>query len=167
MKIIVPKEYKNKCIFSSCKKYRYYLERSFKENPKSFLVFIMLNPSTADEKTNDPTVLRCQNHALNKKFDGFIVLNLFAFRSTEPKNLKTTKNPVGILNDKTILKTLKNNKNIICAWGNHGSFLNRSEEIKNIFKEKKIKTKAFEITKLGEPKHPLYISYGKKLINFV
>jgi hypothetical protein len=115
MKIKVPEGFKSSCVFSPCLQYRYILKREFKKDAKRFLVFIMLNPSTADESSNDPTVLRCQNHALNRDFDGFIVLNIFAFRSTDPKNMTKQKDPVGKDNDKHILKVLKKHKDIICA----------------------------------------------------
>lgn len=166
MNIKVPENYKNHCIFSEDRKYRYYLRREFKKNPKKFLAFIMLNPSTANEKYNDPTVERCQNHAINKKYDGMIVLNIFAYRTTNPKKLLEIKNPVGEKNNETIIKTINKHKNIICAWGNHGKILKRSNEIKKILKKHKIKTYTFQITKKGEPKHPLYIPYNKELEQF-
>jgi len=163
MNIKIPTNYENKCEFSPDQKYRYYLQRNFKKNAKNLLVFIMLNPSTANEQYNDPTVERCQNHALNKNYDGMIILNIFAYRTTNPKQLLQTKNPIGEKNNQTIINTIKKHQNIICAWGNHGKILNRSNEIKKILKKHRKKTQAFEITKQNEPKHPLYIPYNKKL----
>lgn len=166
MNIKVPEQYRNHCTFSEDKKYRYYLKREFKPNAKKFLVFIMLNPSTANEEYNDPTVERCQNHAINKNYEGMIVLNIFAYRTTDPKKLLEIKNPIGEKNNETIIETIKKHKDIICAWGNHGKILERSEEVKKILKENRARTQAFQITKVGEPKHPLYVSYNKELQEF-
>ena len=88
--------------FSPCRRYRYCLSRVW--NPKlPSVMFVGLNPSTADEQEDDPTVRRCIGFARNWNFGGLILVNLFAYRSTDPADLLRVDDPVGPGNDKHIL----------------------------------------------------------------
>lgn len=165
MKIEVPKEFNSKAIFSKCGYYRYFLKRDFIKKPKNILVYIMLNPSIADEKFNDPSVERCQRRAIGLGYDSFIILNIFSYISTDPKNLLKVKDPIGLENNKYIIDTIKKNKKIICAWGNNGKILDRGDFIIELLKKHKIKPKCFGVTISKQPKHPLYIAYSQKLLN--
>ena len=115
--------YKNATI-SDCQKYRYALSRTWDCKERAVL-FIALNPSTADEKNDDPTIRRCIDYAKNWGYGILLVVNLFAYRTTNPEKLRYVKNPVGNDNDQHIIKLSKKANLIVAAWGNKGSLFNR------------------------------------------
>jgi len=139
---------------SNCGKYRYWLNRTWDE-AKPTCVFVMLNPSVADAKNDDPTIRRCIKIAEKNNCGSLEVVNLFAYRATDRSELRKVKNPIGKQNDEWILKIVKNGKPVILAWGNDGKFLNRGDEIRKLFKNNGIKTEYLKLTKLSEPCHPL------------
>ena len=104
--------------FSPCRRWRYALWRFWA--PQPLLHFIMLNPSTADENANDPTVERCERRAHDWGYGGVIVTNVFAWRSTDPRGLHDTEDPVGPENDAVIPRAALAARDTICAWGVHG-----------------------------------------------
>ena len=108
---------KREAIISKCGKYRYSLVREWNKN-KGKVLFIMLNPSTADDKEDDKTIIRCINFAKDWGYGGLMVGNLFAYRTTYPKELFKTKNPEGKDNLKRIKQMIKDADLVICAWGN-------------------------------------------------
>ena len=126
------------------------------------LNFIMLNPSTADTHTLDPTVTRCLNRAKTIGFNILVVTNLFALRATDPKQLYENKNPIGEENDATLLKIAKNSDMVIVGWGLHGKLLGRAKYVENLLIDNGIDLYALDITKAGFPKHPLYVSYTRQ-----
>ena len=102
--------------FSDCEKFRYMLTRVWdSDGPRA--LFIMLNPSTADEIRNDPTVERCERRARALGFGAFRVCNIFAFRATDPKDMRAADDPVGPENDMAILDGCRWADAIICALG--------------------------------------------------
>lgn len=148
--------------FSECRRYRYRLWRYW-DRSKPPLCFLMLNPSTADDLSNDPTVERCQRRALAMGYGGLEVVNIFAFRSTDPSALYTLDDPVGPENDRAILDACQLAGMVICAWGNHGRELNgRSAIVRAMLEEAGIAPFALAVNSSGEPKHPLYVSYEKE-----
>lgn len=143
--------------FSNCGRYRYKLWRKFDEGSGTVL-FIMLNPSTADELKNDPTVERCERRARGMKYAQMVVCNIFALRSTSPKALtKKGSEPIGEDNDRVILKEAKRADLVICAWGTHGKILKRGKYVHNMLLENEIELYVLMMNKSGDPKHPLYI----------
>lgn len=143
---------KSLAIFSDDEKHRYVLRRVWDES-KGRAMFIGLNPSTADEIKNDPTVARMISFSKAWGFGEICVCNLFAFRATMPPDMKNADDPVGVENDSYIMKEIGNSDKVIACWGNHGKFLGRSSElIKNLgdFEH-------FGLTKGGEPRHVLYL----------
>lgn len=122
----------------------------------------MLNPSTADEKTNDPTVERCQRRAMKLGFGGLIVVNIFAYRSTDPEELYTVDNPIGQDNLQAISNAATATEMFVCGWGKHGKLENRGNEVIQILKSFKVIPYALKINKDGTPAHPLYIGYKVK-----
>lgn len=145
--------------FSPCRRYRYTLGRIW--NPqKPSLVFCMLNPSTADETQNDPTVERCQRRADRMGFGGVTVLNLFALRSTDPAGLYEIDDPVGPENDQSILDVCLRAPMVICAWGKHGHHMGRAETVLHKLRAEAIPLFALATNKDGSPKHPLYVRNG-------
>lgn len=160
--------------FSDCGAYRYLLWRSWNEKLPG-CTFIMLNPSTANEFENDRTVAKCIKFAIKWGFGKLYVVNLFAWRSTDPEAMKLVKEPIGPENDYWIAHACLNAPFVICAWGNDGDFMNRSSEILEYFRVRKdiekdnpilVKTRAYAllINKTGQPAHPLYQPIFKELI---
>ena len=151
-----------KTVFSPCRTYRYTLWRVFKPEG-NFAVFIGLNPSTADEITDDPTIRRCIGFAKKWNFAAVCMLNIFAFRNTNPLVLQTVCDPIGPRNNLWI-ETIANKADlVVAAWGNRGSYLNRSESIKYLIHKQMY---CLGLTKSGQPKHPLYIAGDMPLIKY-
>ncbi|MDE0591105.1 DUF1643 domain-containing protein [Halocynthiibacter sp. C4] len=144
-------------VYSDCEKYRYSLTRVWDESGKRAF-FIMLNPSTATEVQNDPTVERCERRARALGFGGFRVANIFAWRDTDPRKMRAAADPVGPENDAAILEGCAWADTIICAWGTHGAHLNRGEAVAKLLQGQTLYH--LGLSKAGHPKHPLYISYS-------
>ena len=149
-------------IFSEDRLYRYMLTRKWASHGK-IISFICLNPSTADEKINDPTVIRCINFAKSWGASNLIIGNLFAFRSTDPDQLKITNDPIGPENDSWLDKIVCQSDMVIAAWGNKGDLKNRSNTVKSLFRNK---LHTLRLTKHGLPCHPLYLPGNLKPIPF-
>ena len=148
---------------STCKRYRYSLWRDWKDGDRCN--FIMLNPSTADATLNDPTVERCQRRAHQWGYGGLVVSNLFALRSTDPKALLENEDPIGRGdNDLAILSAALASRLVVCAWGNHGSILDRSTKVRDMLVKARIPLYYLKLAKAGEPCHPLYLPYSLKPI---
>lgn len=143
---------------STCKKYRYSLWRSWAFPKRSkYCCFIMLNPSTADGKKDDPTIRRCINLSKKWGYSGLFVVNLFAYRSTDSNKLKKVRDPVGNVNDIVILTVARDAGIVVCAWGNKGILNGRDTEVISMLYDNKIKTYALSVTKDGNPNHPLHL----------
>lgn len=142
--------------------YRYSLSIELEEtlHPRT-CVFIMLNPSTADAFQNDPTVTRCIRYAREWGFEELAVLNLFAYRSTDPRKLNQAPDPVGPLNDMHFRSILRGNSTgapfVVCAWGTLGGIKNRDVEVMKLLEDESITPHALRVTKSGYPSHPLYL----------
>ncbi|MGB0903605.1 MAG: DUF1643 domain-containing protein, partial [Mangrovicoccus sp.] len=115
-------------VYSPCELYRYTLTRVWDPaGRKAF--FVMLNPSTATEVQNDPTVERCERRARALGFGGFRVANIFAWRDTDPKKMRAAADPVGPENDAAIMAGCGWADQVICAWGAHGDHLDRGRAV--------------------------------------
>lgn len=144
--------------FSRCRRYRYLLWRDW-DPSRHKLAFCMLNPSTADEVANDPTVARCEVRARRLGFGGLIVINAYAWRSTDPDVLPTVEDPVGPDNDAVIANVAANANMLICGWGKHATHLNRGRRVLEIIRAAGARPMALKLNKDGSPQHPLYIGY--------
>lgn len=146
------------CVFSKGRIHRYTLERVWSEINHTRVAFIGLNPSTADELQDDPTVRRCIRYAKKWGFGGMIMLNIFGLRSTDPKALYRHTEPIGGHNDFYILKTVdrKDVRLVVACWGNHGAYLSRGWSVRRMV-ERLTQMQCLGKTKFGEPKHPLYL----------
>lgn len=152
---------KSSAQLSLCRTYRYALWRTW-DATKPYVLFICLNPSTADEIDDDPTLLRCIEFARSWGYGGLCMGNLFAFRATQPKDLMKSSNPIGDDNDYWLEQLSKDAGIVVAGWGNHGVFLNRSAEVLRKLKE----VYCLKINKSGEPSHPLYLSKELKPLTF-
>lgn len=119
------------------------------------VAFIMLNPSTADAKEDDPTIRRCMGFARAWGYGGIDVVNLYAYRATNPKELKKAPSPIGPYNDNTVLAIARHADKIVCAWGAHGG--RRGDSILRKLRHEGLTPMCLEKTKKGAPKHPLYL----------
>jgi hypothetical protein len=150
--------------FSPCRKYRYKLWRIW-DDSLPMVAFIGLNPSTADETKNDPTITRCINYAKKWGYGGMYMMNIFAFRATDPNVMKAEKRPIGPENDYHLYDIAKSVESVVCSWGNHGSHADRSEFVTSrLFDDMKLH--CLGTNKSGEPKHPLYLKADLEPIEF-
>lgn len=147
-------------VYSDCEAYRYALTRRWE--PGEGLLYVMLNPSTADEQRNDPTVERCERRARQLGFGAFRVVNLFAFRATDPRALKTASEPVGPDNDAALLAGLEWGDRVLCGWGVHGAYRGRDTEVEALLRGPGCPLWHLGLTQAGAPRHPLYISYARQ-----
>lgn len=151
-------------VYSDCERFRYLLTRVWDESGPRAL-FVMLNPSTATEVQNDPTVERCERRARALGFGAFRVTNIFAFRATDPKNMRAEPDPVGPENDAAILESVRwvgAGGRIICAWGAHGAHMERGAAVERLLRGSGRELFHLGLTKAGDPKHPLYIGYDRQ-----
>jgi len=137
-------------IFSECKKYRYALWRIW-DKSKPYVMFIGLNPSTANSDTDDPTIRRVKKFALDWGYGGVYMMNLFAFITPYPEKLELCDDPVG-KNNRWLNVIHAKCDRIIFAWGS----FKQAEQRANYILER-FKGFALEINKDGSPKHPLYV----------
>lgn len=146
-------------ILSPDRVYRYTLERVWDERPRR-VAFIGLNPSTADETQLDNTLRRCVRFADGWGFGGFVMLNLFAFRSTTPRLLWAVGDPVGKDNNRYIIDTLQRPEVdlIVACWGVHGALLDRCIKVREMIEiGLSYDLHHMGLTKDGHPRHPLYL----------
>ena len=155
--------YKNGAIISRDRSYRYVLWREW-DITKGTCVFIGLNPSTANETEDDPTLRRCVSFAKDWGFGRCVMLNLFAYRATNPDELKTQEKPIGYKNNHHLKVQSADADMVVVAWGNHGSLLNRDKKVLKLLKDMPIK--CFKVTAKGQPVHPLYQAKNTQLIDF-
>lgn len=145
------------CAWSPCRGYRYTLWRIW-SNPASprYVNWLLLNPSTADESEDDPTIRRCIGFTRDWGFDGLCVTNLFAFRATDPAVMKAAGDPVGDDNDYWICVCLGVSELVIAAWGIDGAFQKRDEAIRVLLSAIQKPLHVLKLNKDGSPLHPLY-----------
>jgi hypothetical protein len=141
--------------FSRRRRHRYALWRTW--DVGGLCNFVMLNPSTADETANDPTVARCVAGARRWGFGGVVVTNLFALRSTDPAGLRGVRDPVGPGNDAFIAAAARRARLVVCAWGNRGTYLGRSRDVLALLADLGATPFCLAVTRHGEPAHPLYL----------
>ncbi|SUN81106.1 Uncharacterized protein conserved in bacteria [Streptococcus milleri] len=139
-----------KAIISKDKIYRYKLSRTW-DSTKPTILFIGLNPSIADENIDDPTITRCINFAKDWGYGTLLMANLFAFRSTYPKDIYLIDDPIGKDNDHYLLECVTQSDLIVACWGNNGTYMNREKVIKELVPN----LYCLQKNKNGTPHHPL------------
>ncbi len=140
---------KRDAYFSKCRDYRYSLSRIW-DDTQPYVVFIGLNPSTADDKDDDQTIKRCIKYAQDWGYGGLYMANLFAYRATKPKDMKGSWEPIGKDNDFWLLKLSQGADKVIAAWGNDGDFRNRAKQVLELLPD----MYCLKQNKTGHPAHP-------------
>lgn len=139
--------------FSPCRLYRYSLWRCWGPASGRYVMFVGLNPSTADELLNDPTIRRCIAYARSWGYAGLCMANIFAFRATQPADMKACLDPIGPENDRYLLRLFQLAGVVVAAWGTDGAHLSRGEAVNALLP----KLHCLKRTKDGHPGHPLYL----------
>lgn len=149
-----------RAILSPCNTYRYALHRVWGANPDHYMMVIGLNPSTADALQDDPTIRRCVGFASRLGYEALVMTNLFAYRATDPKQLKQASlqgvDIIGEENDQWLLKLSHHAPLVVAAWGVHGTLAQRDQDIASMIPS----LRALKLTKAGHPAHPLYLPYS-------
>lgn len=149
--------------FSPCRTWRYILGRAWDADlPR--LLFILLNPSTADELHDDPTNRRGIGFARRWGYGSVVFVNLFAYRSPHPRIMKASRSPIGPWNDDCILAEAEEADKIVCGWGTHGAHRRRHQHVVKLLKD--FDLYCLGTTKQGYPKHPLYLPNDQNLMPF-
>jgi len=154
---------------SPCGRYRYRLGRSLPEGDESQLLWIMLNPSTADAQLDDPTIRKCRGFTQRLGFGKFSVGNLFAFRATDPKSLLKVaasdyEGAIGPDNDKHLIEMIQAADAVLFAWGAHGRrFSDRCTAVQQMASKSKAGWLG-DLSKEGCPRHPLMLAYDTKVV---
>jgi hypothetical protein len=158
----------NSAVFSDCGKYRYRLYRRVGRSSRKCL-FIMLNPSTADAFRNDPTICRCITFAQKWGCGVLVVVNLFGFRATSPKEMLDAVDPVGPENHRFVVEAIQEVAGegdraympiagpVVCAWGTKGGFMEQDQTVLGWIRKERVVPMCLRQTKAGHPAHPLYL----------
>jgi hypothetical protein len=140
--------------FSLDGRYRYELTRRWARGPVA--CWVMLNPSTADAVTDDATIRRCTRFTRDWGLSGMVVVNLFAYRTVSPAELKREVAPIGPLNDEAIHDAAVRARVVIAAWGAHGSFMDRANNVHDALNSFLLAPlTCLGMTMDGSPRHPL------------
>ena len=143
-------------VFSACRRWRYLLWRRW-DAARPVANFLMLNPSTADEVKLDPSCTRARRYAERWGFGAVVITNIFAWRATDPEEMKAARDPIGRGNDRAIRRAARESALVVCAWGNHGAHLGRSHAVRDLLEEAGIAPRVLRVNGGGEPAHPLYL----------
>ncbi len=142
-----------------CGVYRYLLWRQWNpEGPR--VTFLMLNPSTADAASNDPTIRRCISFAQSWGYGSLEVVNLFAYRAVSPQALRGATDPVGPENDQYLLQAAARSACMVAAWGDGGHYQDRGRAVTALLITHSYDLSCLGRTQSGCPRHPLYIRKG-------
>jgi hypothetical protein len=141
-------------IFSPCRTWRYELRRTW-QPARPAAMFVGLNPSTADELSDDNTVKRCMTYARRWGYGALIMTNLFGFRATDPRDMKAHPNPIGPENDAHLQFLATEAGIVIAAWGHHGTYRGRAREVLQAGLLGDFRVLA--LTANDQPGHPLYL----------
>lgn len=165
----------SRAVISPCGAYRYSLSRDLGGH-SPFAIFVMLNPSTADAEQDDPTIRRCIGFAKSWGCGKLFVLNLFAIRATDPKNMLSAADPEGPDNWEHFRRRFalgahedpitRDKDVIVCAWGAHGAHRGQDRTVMGWFDGWGITPQCFGMTQGGQPKHPLYLKADAALIPY-
>ncbi|MFJ1993007.1 DUF1643 domain-containing protein [Streptomyces asiaticus] len=146
-------------VMDKSRTYRYLLTRIW-DTSRPVMAVVMLNPSTADHRKNDPTITRLAGeNGFARRFGmgGIAVVNLFALRSTDPRALRDHADPVGPHNDVFIRQTAASGALVVAAWGAGGVLRDRGQQVTVALSRAGVRLTALGVTSTGQPRHPLYL----------
>ena len=146
-------------VYSDCAHYRYSLTRIW-DAGGPHVTFIMLNPSTATEVQNDPTIERCEQRARRLGFGGFCVANIFALRATDPRVMRAAADPEGPDNLAALMQAADQADTLIAAWGVHGAHRDHGPAMARHLRAAGHVLHHLGLTQAGHPRHPLYLPYA-------
>ena len=155
-------------IISDNKEFRYVLWRSWGNDLFSagskMILFIGLNPSTADATQDDPTLRRCIGFARTFEYNALYMVNLFAFRATDPRAMFISPDPVGPRNNAWLQRLALASDVIVACWGSFGGAEARIREVMAMLPDDKLFCLA--VNGDGSPAHPLYLPKTSQLIKY-
>ncbi len=152
-------------VYSDCEAYRYSLTVTWASNGPR-LVYVMLNPSKATELANDPTIERCERRARQLGYRAFRVVNLFALRETSPAKLKAAAEPEGVGNLDHVKEAAQWADAVLAAWGVHGAHRGMGEAVLPLLRGSGTPVRHLGLTKHGHPRHPLYVAYAQRPLDW-
>lgn len=154
-------------LLSECGTYRYRLWRLW-DDLLPVMVWVMLNPSTADAATDDPTLRKCIGFAKARQHGGVILVNLFAYRATDPGMLPKVSDPVGPENDEHIRWAVRAPllATVVAAWGADRFARNRGRHVRTLIRGLGRDLQCLGTSKDGHPRHPLYLPYSTALASW-
>jgi hypothetical protein len=152
-------------VISPCGSYRYVLTRTWDEGLRP-ACFVGLNPSVADATIDDPTIRRMVGFARGWGCGGIRVVNLFAFRATDPKAMRAAADPEGPENDGHLREAAEQCHPVVAAWGAGGGFRARDVFVRQILSHVGVSVMCLGLTKDGYPKHPLYLKTETSLLPY-
>jgi hypothetical protein len=160
-----PDGFPERYLYSSDMAFRYAFGRWWEDvDLATTTVWVLLNPATGDtEKRPRPTLGRCIARSRQLGATGLLIVNLFAFRHTDPRILRFADNPVGPANDEVLRAFTRAAARTVVAWGSHGTLHGRSTEVGPLLSE----PLCLGTTKHGEPRHPLYVPADAELVPWV
>lgn len=156
------------CYISSCGQYRYWLHHCW-NGDKPVLGCCLCNPSKADAKRDDPTVDKITRYAMRWGYGGFVIVNLFAYIATDPRELLEAKDPIGPQNDMNIINQLSQCDGLFVGWGCPGRILQRDRDVLALLaKHKRVpRPYCFSRNHDGSPVHPLYQLDRARLVPYL
>lgn len=165
---LFPDSLSSSAVVSPCERYRYSLDRRWSADATPAVVFVMLNPSTADADADDPTIRRCVGFAKAWGFSALHVVNLFAFRATKPVRLKYADDPIGPENDEHLRRAMDIGTPVVAAWGEKVNANERLRERAKYVRDRLIDHLPSErrrclgvtVSQPFQPRHPLFVPRG-------
>ena len=155
-------------LFSPDRKYRFLLTRRVGPGERA-VNFLMLNPSTADEECNDPTISRCVGFARTWGFAWLLVTNLSPFRAARPRDLLEHGPEPAAVARRNLAETLdaaSKSRLVVLAYGNSGEWEGRARSTLAVLQERGVETHALGVTAQGHPRHPLYVRGDTRPVRF-
>lgn len=149
-------------LFSPCRTWRYSLTRDVGLIGSGTVTFVMLNPSTADEEQDDPTIRRCIRFAREWGYARLAVVNLYGLRATDPREINTAEDPIGPDNDRVLGTVFGRSDLIVAAWGVHAA----PERVAAVMGWPLGPRFCLGLTKGGAPRHPLYVRADTRLVPY-
>lgn len=146
---------------SACGRYRYTLWRKW--GPGGTCMFVGLNPSTADATIDDQTIRRCIAFARSWGYGRLMMTNLFAWRATDPRDMKAAASPIGPANTDVLFREHANADLTVAAWGTHGAYMGRDNAVRKLLPG----LHYLRLTKVGHPSHPLYLPASLQPVEWV